>query len=233
MMPNLDIFKIFMQASSVVQFVMILLIFISVASWTVIIRYIIEFRRVKSLNSVFERVFWSGSSINDLYTASTIDDLSSHGPTEALFCSGMQEYLVMSKNQITDPTTINESVRGAMRASHYRAIVKLECNLSFLASVGSVSPYLGLFGAIWGFMHAFNGLDAVFQVTLGVVGPAIVESLSATALGLLVSIPAVIAYNQFANDIYSITISQEIFIEDFSKILLRNLSPQVIDTSAS
>jgi biopolymer transport protein TolQ len=145
---------------------------------------------------------------------------------ERIFASGMREFQKLRERRITDSGTLMDGARRAMRASFQREMDVVETNLSFLASVGSVSPYVGLFGTVWGIMHAFTGLAALTQVTLATVAPGIAEALVATAIGLFAAIPAVVAYNRFARDLDRIAIQQETFIEEFSNILQRNVGAQ-------
>jgi biopolymer transport protein TolQ len=139
----------------------------------------------------------------------------------------MREFQKLRERRVTDVGMMMDGARRAMRASFQREMDVVESNLSFLASVGSVSPYVGLFGTVWGIMHAFTGLASLQQVTLATVAPGIAEALVATAIGLFAAIPAVIAYNRFAREIDRISIQQETFIEEFSNILQRNVSAQV------
>ena len=145
---------------------------------------------------------------------------------ERIFASGMREFQKLREKHITDANTLMDGARRAMRASFQREMDVIETHLSFLASVGSVSPYVGLFGTVWGIMHAFNGLASVQQVTLATVAPGIAEALVTTAIGLFAAIPAVVAYNRFARDIDRIAIKLETFIEEFSNILQRNVGAQ-------
>jgi biopolymer transport protein TolQ len=142
---------------------------------------------------------------------------------ERIFASGMREFQKLRERRIIDSGTLMDGARRAMRASFQREMDVVETHLSFLASVGSVSPYLGLFGTVWGIMHAFTGLGALQQVTLATVAPGIAEALVATAIGLFAAIPAVVAYNRFARDIDRIANRLETFIEEFSNILQRNV----------
>jgi biopolymer transport protein TolQ len=210
---------------------MLLLVLVSVSSWTAIFRKIFSIRRVKSLNETFEREFWSGSSLNDLFAAATKANRQT-GPMERIFASGMREYQKLRERRISDPGTLMDGARRAMRASFQREMDAVETNLSFLASVGSVSPYVGLFGTVWGIMHAFTGLASLQQVTLATVAPGIAEALVATAIGLFAAIPAVVAYNRFARDLDRIAIQQETFIEEFSNILQRNVGAQAAAAGA-
>ena len=214
-----------LNASLVVQLVMLLLVVVSVSSWAAIFRKLFALNRVKALNETFEREFWSGTSMNDLFSAAAKNAHAS-GPMERIFASGMREFQKLRERRITDATPLMDGARRAMRASFQREMDEVETNLSFLASVGSVSPYVGLFGTVWGIMHAFTGFAGMEQVTLATVAPGIAEALVATAIGLFAAIPAVIAYNRFARDIDRVATHQETFIEEFSNILQRNLGAQ-------
>ena len=225
MNQDLSILHLVLNASVVVQLVMLLLVLISVSSWAAIFRKLFSVNRVKSLNETFEREFWSGNSLNDLFAAAAKNARDS-GPMERIFASGMREYQKLREKRIDDPSTLMDAARRAMRASFQREMDVVETHLSFLASVGSVSPYVGLFGTVWGIMHAFSGLASLQQVTLATVAPGIAEALVATAIGLFAAIPAVVAYNRFARDIDRIAIKLETFIEEFSNILQRNVSAQ-------
>jgi len=206
---------------------MLLLMVVSVSSWAAIFRKLFALARVKSHNEAFERDFWSGSSLNDLYAAAG-KNAANGGPMERIFASGMREYQKLRERRITDAGTVMDGTRRAMRASYQREMDVVETNLSFLASVGSVSPFVGLFGTIWGIMHAFNGLASLQQVTLATVAPGIAEALVATAIGLFAAIPAVVAYNRFARDLDRIAIQHETFIEEFSNILQRNAGAMAV-----
>ena len=216
---DLSITTLILQASLVVQLVMAGLMITSVVSWTVIFGKVFGLRRVRVGNEDFEREFWSGRSLNDLNTAVGQKTLSA--PLERIFASGMREFMKLREKRL-DAGAQLDGARRAMRASFQRELDVVESNLSFLASVGSVSPYVGLFGTVWGIMHAFVGLSNMQQVTLATVAPGIAEALVATAIGLFAAIPAVVAYNRFARDIDRIAIQMETFIEEFSNILQRN-----------
>jgi biopolymer transport protein TolQ len=225
MSQDMSILQLVLNASFVVQFVMLLLVAVSIASWAAIFRKLFALGKVKSLNEEFEREFWSGTSLNDLF-ASAAQNAKNAGPMERIFASGMREYQKLRERRIADPGTLLDGARRAMRASFQREMDVIESSLSFLASVGSVSPYVGLFGTVWGIMHAFTGLASLQQVTLSTVAPGIAEALVATAIGLFSAIPAVVAYNRFARDIDRTAIRLETFIEEFSNILQRNVSAQ-------
>jgi biopolymer transport protein TolQ len=225
MNQDLSIVSLILNASWVVQAVVALLVGVSIASWAAIFRKIIALNKVQALNDEFDREFWSGTSLNDLF-AGAAQNAKHSGPMERIFASGMREYQKLRERHITDPGTLLDGARRAMRASYQRELDAIEANLSFLATVGSVSPYVGLFGTVWGIMHAFTGLAALEQVTLATVAPGIAEALVATAIGLFAAIPAVIAYNRFSHDIDRVANRLETFIEEFSNILQRNLGAQ-------
>ena len=222
MNQDLSILQLVLGASVVVQLVMLLLALVSLTSWAAIFNKLFALKRVKRLNEDFEREFWSGTSLNDLFAAAAQNARLS-GPMERIFASGMREFQKLRERRIQDAGTLLDGARRAMRASFQRELDEVESNLSFLASVGSVSPYVGLFGTVWGIMHAFTGLASLQQVTLATVAPGIAEALVATAIGLFAAIPAVVAYNRFARDIDRVAIKLETFIEEFSNILQRNL----------
>ncbi|MBK9686192.1 MAG: protein TolQ [Betaproteobacteria bacterium] len=219
MTQDLSITALVLQASLVVQIVMAGLAITSFVSWTVIFGKLFGLKRVRRSNDDFEREFWSGRSLTELHEA--VLKKPATAPMERIFASGMREFLKLREKRL-DAGAQLDGARRAMRASFQRELDVVESNLSFLASVGSVSPYVGLFGTVWGIMHAFVGLSNLQQVTLATVAPGIAEALVATAIGLFAAIPAVVAYNRFARDIDRIAIQLETFIEEFSNILQRN-----------
>jgi biopolymer transport protein TolQ len=224
MNQDLSIFTLVTQASFVVQLVMAGLLIASLASWTVIFGKIFGLKRVRGDNDEFEREFWAGRNLNELYADAA--KRTDGAPMERIFASGMREFLKLRERRVADPGALLDGARRAMRASYQRELDAVETHLSFLASVGSVSPYVGLFGTVWGIMHAFTGLASLQTVTLATVAPGIAEALVATAIGLFAAIPAVVAYNRFARDIDRVAIKLETFIEEFSNILQRNLGAQ-------
>ncbi len=219
---DLSIVQLLLHASFVVQLVVLALLAVSLASWTVIFGKLFGLKKVRALNEGFEREFWSGQNLQDLYTEAA-KRADSAGPLNRIFASGMREFLKLRERRVADAGALLDGARRAMRASFQRELDTVESHLSFLASVGSVSPYVGLFGTVWGIMHAFTGLANLQQVTLATVAPGIAEALVATAIGLFAAIPAVLAYNRFARDIDRIAIQMETFIEEFSNILQRNI----------
>jgi biopolymer transport protein TolQ len=224
MNQDFSIVSLVLHASFVVQVVMAGLLVTSLISWTVIFGKLIGLKQVRVRNDFFERDFWSGRQLNDLYQAASGKPASQKSATmERIFASGMREFLKLREKKL-DGVAQLDGARRAMRASFHRELDVIESHLSFLGSVGSVSPYVGLFGTVWGIMHAFVGLANLQQVTLATVAPGIAEALVATAIGLFAAIPAVIAYNRFARDIDRIAIQLETFIEEFSNILQRNVT---------
>ncbi|MEZ5706663.1 MAG: protein TolQ [Burkholderiaceae bacterium] len=222
MTQDFSIVQLMLHASWVVQAVVALLLLFSVISWAAIFRKVFALKRVAAHNEDFDREFWSGANLNDLYSAAA-QSARHGGPMERIFASGMREFHKLRERRITDNGTLLDGARRAMRASFQREIDALETNLSFLGTVGSVAPYVGLFGTVWGIMHAFTGLAALAQVTLATVAPGIAEALVATAIGLFAAIPAVVAYNRFTTDIDRVANRMETFMEEFSNILQRNL----------
>ena len=165
MNQDLSIVQLMLNASWVVQAVVVLLMVVSVMSWAAIFRKVFSLKRVRAHNDDFEREFWSGTNLNDLYAAAA-QSAKHGGPMERIFVSGMREYQKLRERRITDNGALLDGARRAMRASFQRELDVLESNLSFLGTVGSVAPYVGLFGTVWGIMHAFTGLAALTQVTL-------------------------------------------------------------------
>ena len=222
MNQDMSIVSLVLHASFVVQAVIVILLTISIASWSAIIRKLMAIKRIKELNEEFERVFWSGTSLNELFAGAN-QNVKLSGPMERIFASGMREYQKLRERRITDSGLLMDGARRAMRASLQREMDAIESNLSMLASVGSVSPYVGLFGTVWGIMHAFTGLAEMQQVTLAKVAPGIAEALVATAIGLFAAIPAVVAYNRYTHDIDRLSIRFETFVDEFLNILQRQV----------
>ena len=227
MSQDLDIFQLVAHASLVVQAVLVLLLLISVMSWAAIFRKLIHLHRIKQQNEIFTKDFWTGASLEELYNAAQ-QRSQNCGPMERIFASGMREVRKeMRERRVADVGPVMDSARRAMRATLQREMDAVETNLSFLASVGSVSPYLGLFGTVWGIMHAFTGLAALQQVTLATVAPGIAEALVATAIGLFAAIPAVIAYNKLQAEAAKQQARVEGFADEFSAILSRQIDERI------
>jgi len=217
---DLSIISLVLHASVLAQAVMGLLLVLSLISWTVIFRKWATIRRAFSQTERFERDFWSGGDLNALYQSAS-NNRHTIGALERIFEAGMREFLKAKERRGTDPGAALDGSRRAMRAAFQRELDVLETSLPYLASVGSVSPYIGLFGTVWGIMNSFRGLANVQQATLANVAPGIAEALVATAIGLFAAIPAVVAYNRFATDVDRLSIRFETFIEEFSNILQR------------
>ena len=207
-------------ASVLVQIVMLILLFASLLSWYYIFLKIFTFKRATRLADDFEKKFWSGADLNELYQRA-VAARDTAGSQERIFESGFQEFIKLRKQPNMDIRTVLDGTRRAMRATNQREMEQLESYLSFLASVGSVSPYIGLFGTVWGIMNSFRGLATMAQATLGAVAPGIAEALIATAMGLFAAIPAVMAYNRFAADINRLANRFDNFMEEFQNILQR------------
>ncbi len=216
---DLSILSLITNASVLVQLVLGVLLLVSLMSWTYIFRKMFEVKNAQRQTAKFEEDFWSGGDLNALYEGAN-KRRAKIGPLGRIFESGMREYL-KGRQQKLDAGAQLDGARRAMRASYQREMDALELHLSFLASAGSVSPYVGLFGTVWGIMNSFRGLANVQQATLAHVAPGIAEALVATAIGLFAAIPAVVAYNRFVHDTDRLAIRFESFIEEFSNILQR------------
>ena len=219
---DMSILSLVLNAGPVVQGIMLLLLIVSFMSWYYIFLKWMTIRAEKKKASEFEQSFWSGSSLNDLYQAA-LNDRHNAGALERIFESGLREFNKLRDQHLLESKDILDGSRRAMRATYQRELDRIESHLAFLASTGSVSPYVGLFGTVWGIMHAFRGLANVGQATLSSVAPGIAEALVATAIGLFAAIPAVVAYNRFSYDIDRLASRFESFMEEFSNILQRQM----------
>ncbi len=218
--PDMAIWALVLQASIIVKIVLVILVLASLFSWWYIFVKMFTLRRAKKLAEEFEREFWGGSDIVGLYQRSASGRYETQG-MERIFEAGFKEFLKLKSKSGSDIGALMDGSRRAMKAAFQRELDFLERHLSFLATVGSVSPYIGLFGTVWGIMNAFRGLSNVAQATLAQVAPGIAEALIATAIGLFAAIPAVIAYNRYAAEIDRLANRYESFIEEFSNILQR------------
>jgi biopolymer transport protein TolQ len=217
---DLTIIGMIMNASILVKAVMGILLFASMFSWTYIFMKMFAIGRARRQAEEFEREFWGGSDLVGLYQRAASGRYPAAG-MERIFEAGFKEFLKLKGRPGSDLTSLLEGTRRAMKATYQREMDTLESHLNFLATVGSVSPYIGLFGTVWGIMNAFRGLSNVAQATLAQVAPGIAEALVATAMGLFAAIPAVIAYNRFSHDIDRLAGRYETFIEELSNILQR------------
>jgi biopolymer transport protein TolQ len=217
---DLTIVAMIVNASIVVKVVMGLLALASLYSWTYIFLKLFAIGRAKRQADAFEREFWSGTDLVGLYQRAAGGRYVAAG-MERIFEAGFKEFLKLKGRAGSDVSSLMDGTRRAMKATLQREMDSLESHLSFLATVGSVSPYIGLFGTVWGIMNAFRGLSSVAQATLAQVAPGIAEALVATAIGLFAAIPAVIAYNRFTHDIDRLAGRYESFMEELSNILQR------------
>jgi len=223
---NLDfsLFSLFMRADYVVKTVIIILILSSVWSWTIIVSKIIRVKKLNMQSSEFEELFWSGNSLEDLYD--TLQE-GSEDPKVNVFCAGMEEWKKSKKKiRYTNPSTINslkDRMTRSMQSCFSREVEDIEKNLTFLATAGSTAPFVGLFGTVWGIMNSFQSIAVAQNTNLAVVAPGIAEALFATALGLFVAIPSVVAFNKISSDINKISLSIEDFMNEFTTIFFRQL----------
>jgi len=217
---DLSIVSMILSASIVVKVVMGILVAASLLSWTYIFMKLFGISRARRQADQFEREFWSGSDLVGLYQRAANGGHVATG-MERIFEAGFKEFLKLKGRAGADVSALLEGTRRAMKATYQREMDVLESHLNFLATVGSVSPYIGLLGTVWGIMNAFRGLSNVAQATLAQVAPGIAEALIATAIGLFAAIPAVIAYNRFTHDIDRIAGRYESFMEELSNILQR------------
>ncbi|MCL2075521.1 MAG: protein TolQ [Betaproteobacteria bacterium] len=219
---DLSILQLILDASAVVQLVMAVLVWISFTSCFYISVKWFTVRDARRKTEQFERDFWSGGNLSSLYDQA-ISRSHRSGSMERIFEAGFSEFTKLKGQKGLEASDIIGGIRRAMRATFQREVDALESHLAFLASAGSVSPYIGLFGTVWGIMHAFLALGNVGQATLASVAPGIAEALVATAAGLFAAIPAVLAYNRFSHDIDRLAIRYESFMEEFSNIIQRQM----------
>jgi biopolymer transport protein TolQ len=217
---DMSVWGLVMQASLFVQLVMLGLLLASLLSWWYIFRKAFVLRQALSDTEAFEKDFWSGGDLNSLYQAAAASK-NRAGSLERIFEAGFREFSKVKRPPGSDRSAAIDGTRRAMSATYQREMDMLEQNLAFLASVGSVAPYIGLLGTVWGIMHAFMGLSTVAQATLALVAPGIAEALIATAMGLFAAIPAVLAYNRFSHDIDRLAVRFESFMEEFTNIMQR------------
>jgi biopolymer transport protein TolQ len=217
---DLDVWTLVANASIVVKFVMAILLVVSFMSWMFIFQKWFVIRRAVSQTIRFEREFWSGQDLAALYQGA-VNHRHSIGSLERIFEAGYREFAKLRGQREIESSDMVDGARRAMKATFQREMDYLERHLSFLATTGSVSPYVGLFGTVWGIMHAFRSLANVQQATLAQVAPGIAEALVATAIGLFAAIPAVVAYNRYSHDVERLANRFESFMEEFSNILHR------------
>ncbi len=221
MSEELSILSLVLQAGPVVQLVMATLVLASVFSWVAIFQRTRVLARARKHARLFEDTFWSGAELVGLYKQ-VVNSPNLIG-LEAVFKAGFQEFTRLRQDVKSDPDAVMEGVHRAMRVARAKEEERLETHLPFLATVGSISPYIGLFGTVWGIMNSFRGLATVKQATLATVAPGISEALVATAIGLFAAIPAVIAYNRFSAKVDSLAMTYENFADEFAAILHRRV----------
>ena len=229
-MKDLSILQLILEATVVVQLVMLLLLAASVYAWAIVFRKRRTLRLANATQARFEREFWSGGDLGVLYR--NIESRGDVQGIEAIFQAGFREFARQRQQGVDVADELLEGARRAMKAQLQREMDVVESSLSFLGSVASVSPYVGLFGTVWGIMHAFTGFAGMEQVTLATVAPGIAEALVATAIGLFAAIPAVVAYNRFADQVWRLESRYDAFMEEFSTILQRSV-PRIATGAAA
>ncbi len=217
---GIALLSLIQHASLPVQLVMALLMSASVVSWTMIFRKWFALKAANLAADRFEAKFWSGSNLNQMYAEQSRKEANASGMA-SIFVEGFREYKRFNQQTNIQPMDVLEGVQRAMRVALSREIDFLETHLSFLATVGSTSPYVGLFGTVWGIMNSFRSLGMVQQATIAHVAPGIAEALIATAIGLFAAIPAVIAYNRYSNNVERLVTRYEIFMQEFASIVQR------------
>jgi biopolymer transport protein TolQ len=222
MSTDLSIFNLILEASFTVQFVMLVLLAASIVSWAIIISKRKELDKATKIADEFERLFWSGMDLGDLYRKLTASGVEAEG-IENVFIAGYREFSRLQQKNESNGVIAVENAQRAMRIELVRELELLDSSLSFLATVGSTSPYVGLFGTVWGIMNSFRSLGNAQQATLAQVAPGIAEALIATAMGLFAAIPAVVAYNRFSNQLDRLSGRNELFVEEFIVLLQRQV----------
>ncbi len=221
MTTDMSIMSLVLNASLAVQLVLLILLAASFGSWSIIFTKRRLIRRTKAASDAFEASFWSGGDLNTLYRSASRQEGGSSGMA-SIFESGFREFNRISQQGGVEPDKVVEECRRAMRVSQMREVDRLEESLATLATIGSTSPYVGLFGTVWGIMNSFRALGKVQSATLAMVAPGIAEALVATAMGLFAAIPAVIFYNRYADKVVRLEIRYDGFMEEFSSILQRH-----------
>ena len=221
MTADYSFIDLILNASLVVQLVMLILVVASVVSWTMIFNKRLLLKHSKNDADMFEERFWSSEDLSPLYNRITAGRYESSG-MEKIFGAGYKEFSRLQKQESIDPEAVLDGAQRSMRIAMNKEVDHLETNLSFLATVGSTSPYIGLFGTVWGIMNSFQALGTVQQATISMGAPGISEALVATAMGLFAAIPAVIAYNRYSNDVERLINRYDNFLEEFSSILHRH-----------
>jgi len=222
MNADLSIFNLILEASLAVKFVMLVLLVASIASWAIIFSKRKELDKATKIADEFEGLFWSGMDLSDLYRNLTSHGVEAEG-IENVFIAGYREFSRLQQKSDSNGAIAVENAQRAMRIELSRELELLDARLSFLATVGSTSPYVGLFGTVWGIMNSFRSLGNAQQATLAQVAPGIAEALIATAMGLFAAIPAVVAYNRFSNQLDRLSGRYDLFVEEFVVLLQRQV----------
>ena len=221
---DFSMLSLFLRADFVVKSVIIILILASLYSWTIIVAKLIRIKQLKKLEKEFEEIFWSGNSFEDLYETL---NFNKQDPKSKIFCAAIAEWKKSKFDTLNDsPSNINllkDRMQRSMSVTFNKESEIVEKNLTFLATAGSTAPFVGLFGTVWGIMNSFKSIAVAQNTNLSVVAPGIAEALFATALGLFVAIPAVVAYNKISSDLSKYFISLETFMDEFSTIFFRQL----------
>ncbi len=221
---DFSMFALFMSADLVVKSVIIILILASIYSWSIIVSKLLRLRKLKQMEKEFEEIFWSGNSFEDLYETLNFNKLD---PKSKIFCAAISEWK-KSKSNYEDEihsniASLKDRMQRSMIVTFNKETEKVEKNLTFLATSGSTAPFIGLFGTVWGIMNSFKSIAVAQNTNLSVVAPGIAEALFATALGLFVAIPAVVAYNKISSDLSKYFVSLETFMDEFTTIFFRQL----------
>ncbi|MDB6096078.1 MAG: tolQ protein [Francisellaceae bacterium] len=232
MTTDLSILALISQATLLVKLIMLLLLVASIVSWTFIFQRAFSLKKADNSVDEFEQTFWSGIELGKLYTRLSAQRDSLLG-LENVFVLGFKEFVRLHKANPSHPDAIVSGVERILKIAVHKETEQLETNISFLATVGSVSPYIGLFGTVWGIMNSLRALGSVQQATLAQVAPGISEALVATAIGLFAAIPAVIAYNRFTNHVQKLGNRYAIFAEEFMSILHRQAYNKVSTSQLS
>jgi biopolymer transport protein TolQ len=233
MTSDLSILQLVLEASLIVQIVLVILLLASITSWAIMLKKRAELRRSRAEADRFEEVFWSGGDLSAMFRSIDQGRRVTRG-MESIFESGFREFSRMRQQGGANAAHLIEGARRGMRVALLKESDRLEQGLSMLATIGSTSPYVGLFGTVWGIMNAFSSLGNVQQATLAMVAPGIAEALVATAMGLFAAIPAVVAYNRYADQVSRMELRYDTFVEELSSILQRHASsPRTAQSAAA
>ena len=221
---DFSLFQLFIRADFIVKSVIIILIAASIYSWAVIVEKLVKMKKLKQLENEFDEIFWSGNSFEDLFETFNYNQ---NDPKSKIFCSAISEWKKSNKMRdraiSSNVNALKERMNRSMQVTFNKESEVIEKNLTFLATAGSTAPFIGLFGTVWGIMNSFQSIAIAQNTNLAVVAPGIAEALFATALGLFVAIPAVVAYNKITSDLSKYFISLESFIDEFTTIFFRQL----------